>query len=113
MKVTFTSHTSEIISALEEAEERALEIIGGTAAAHAQEVITRNRSVVTGTLRRSMRHKLEGEKTVAIGSHVEYAPYVELGTSRAKAKPYIRPAIMDNLAEYKEIAEGELSELGK
>ena len=98
-------------NALADAEERALEIIGGTAAAHAVENITKNRSVVTGRLRGSITHKPEDETTVAIGSDVEYSPYVELGTSRARAKPYLRPAIQDNIPEYKRIAEGELSDL--
>ena len=112
MKVKVTSYKNEILSALEEAEERALEIIGGTAASHAVENITKNRSVRTGRLRGSITHKPEGDKTVAIGSDVEYSPYVELGTSRAQAKPYLRPAISDNIPEYKAIAEAELSELG-
>ena len=30
---------------------------------------------------------------VAIGTNVEYAPYVEYGTSRMMAQPYLRPAI--------------------
>ena len=112
MKVKFTSHRSEILSALEESKERALEEIGGTAASHAKENITRNRSVVTGTLRRSIKHDPIDSDTVAIGSDVEYSPYVELGTRRAQAKPYLRPAISDNIPEYKAIAEAELSELG-
>lgn len=31
--------------------------------------------------------------TVAVGTNVEYAPYMEYGTSRSSAKPYLRPAI--------------------
>ena len=31
--------------------------------------------------------------TVAVGTNVEYAPYVEYGTSRSMAQPYLRPAI--------------------
>ena len=36
------------------------------------------------------------ERTVYIGTNVEYAPYVELGTSRMTAKPYLRPAVENN-----------------
>ena len=32
-------------------------------------------------------------RTVYVGTNVEYAPYVELGTSRMGAKPYLRPAV--------------------
>lgn len=35
----------------------------------------------------------ENEKTVYVGSNVEYAPYVELGTTTQHAKPYMRPAV--------------------
>ncbi len=31
--------------------------------------------------------------SVIIGTSVEYAPYVELGTSRMKAQPYLTPAL--------------------
>lgn len=33
------------------------------------------------------------ERSVYIGTNVEYAPFVELGTSRSTAKPYLRPAV--------------------
>ena len=36
------------------------------------------------------------ERTVYIGTNVEYAPYVELGTSKMNAKPYLRPAVENN-----------------
>lgn len=32
---------------------------------------------------------------VDIGSNVEYAPFVEYGTMRTRAQPYLRPALMD------------------
>ncbi len=36
------------------------------------------------------------KRTVYVGTNVEYAPYVELGTSRMGAKPYLRPAVENN-----------------
>jgi HK97 gp10 family phage protein len=38
-----------------------------------------------------------------IGTNVEYAPYVEPGTHKQKAQPYLRPAAENHSAEYKEI----------
>lgn len=32
---------------------------------------------------------------VDIGTNVQYAPYVEYGTMRTRAQPYLRPALMD------------------
>ncbi len=33
------------------------------------------------------------EYTVHVGTNVEYAPYVEYGTRRMRAQPYLRPAL--------------------
>lgn len=52
--------------------------------------------VDTGRLRSSIVDEMgsDGEGLVArIGSDVEYAAYVELGTSRMGAQPYLRPAL--------------------
>ena len=45
---------------------------------------------------------------VIIGTNVEYAPYVELGTRKQKAQPFLRPAAEDHASEYGEIIESEL-----
>lgn len=53
-------------------------------------------AVVTGRLRASItwRPGLDAlSPYVDIGSAVLYAPYVELGTSRMAARPYLRPAL--------------------
>jgi phage gpG-like protein len=53
-------------------------------------------NVRTGRLRGSITWRLgqDGEGVYAdIGSAVHYAPYVELGTSRMPAYPYLRPAL--------------------
>lgn len=52
--------------------------------------------VDTGRLRASITHALErdaGGLVGTVGTDVEYAPFVELGTSRAQAQPYLRPAL--------------------
>ena len=48
---------------------------------------------------------MDGEKdsAVYIGTNVEYAPYVELGTSRSSPKPFLKPAATEHSAEYKRI----------
>lgn len=45
------------------------------------------------------------KNTVYIGTNVVYAPYVEVGTSRMKAQPFLKPAIRDHIDEYKQIFE--------
>ncbi len=50
------------------------------------------------------------EDKVYVGTNVEYAAYVEFGTSKMKAKPYLKPAIADHLSEYEEIVRTELND---
>lgn len=49
------------------------------------------------------------EKSVAIGTNVEYGPYIELGTSKITPRPYLKPAIIDHIEEYKAIIEEEIN----
>lgn len=52
---------------------------------------------VGGRLKGSISHQTNfQEASVKVGTNVEYAPYVEFGTSRQKAQPYLRPAIDAN-----------------
>lgn len=48
--------------------------------------------VDTGTLRDSIRHEVEDlTATAGPGDEVDYAIFVEFGTSRMPAQPYVRP----------------------
>ena len=62
--------------------------------------------VDTSRLRNSITHAtVKREKAVYIGTNVEYAPYVEMGTVKQKAQPYLAPAVTEHVPEYKAIAE--------
>lgn len=76
----------------------ALKEIGHFGAAEAQ---TRA-PVDTGELRRGVGSSVDGN-TVSIGATSDYAPHVELGTSRQKAQPYLKPAIYENVDEIQSI----------
>ncbi len=56
--------------------------------------------VDTGRLRSSLTHAEEnfGSDTpaVTVGTSVEYAKFVEFGTTRQSAKPYLYPALIEN-----------------
>lgn len=53
-------------------------------------------NVITGRLRGSITWKLGADSRscyVDVGTNVFYAPFVELGTSRAQPYPFLRPAL--------------------
>lgn len=65
--------------------------------------------VDTGNLRNSISNKVEmSEKSAYIGTNVEYAPYVELGTRKMAAQPFLTPAATDHSGVYKRIIEDEM-----
>lgn len=95
-------NTDEIKSIAKEAVERALEAVGLLAEGYAK----RYCPVDTGRLRNSITHGADMSDTTAyIGTNVEYAAYVEYGTSKTPAQPYLKPAVNDNQAEYNAIFE--------
>jgi len=47
--------------------------------------------VDTGLLRASITHEATDDKTVIIAPHTNYAQYVEFGTSKMSAQPYMKP----------------------
>lgn len=124
--VEITDNAAEVLSELEQAKARALEIIGGKIESYAKGLVP----VDTGTLRNSITHQVDGD-TVIVGSAVHYASYVELGTGKAYSpppewmennaerghglgnynrnpKPYLRPAVENHIDEYKSVMENEL-----
>ncbi len=100
--VKITDNSGEFLNALTEQIEAALIAIGLTAESYAKEKCP----VDTSRLRNSITNQVRtGEKSVYIGTDVEYAAFVELGTSRMKARPYLKPAATEHTAEYKALAE--------
>lgn len=97
--VIFTGHADEIISELNDRIDAGMEIIGSAAAQHAVDLTP----VRTGNLRRSIENKPVGNHSQEIGTDVEYAVYVELGTRKMRAQPYLRPAAENHKSEYVEI----------
>lgn len=103
--VTLTDNTGEVAEAMQAAILRALERIGSQAEGYAKDLCP----VDTGNLRNSITHKVDdAEQAVYIGTNVEYAPYVEIGTSKQAAQPYLKPAAADHAQTYQNIMEDEL-----
>ena len=73
--IQITDNSGEILRALEEKKKAALEGVGIQAEGFAKRLTP----VDLGTLRNSMTHAVRGDD-VYIGSNLQYAPFVELGT---------------------------------
>ena len=99
------NNTDEIKQAVNEQLLKALETIGLVAEGYA----IKKAPYKTNRLRGSITHGVsEEEKCAYIGTNVEYAPYVEYGTTKMKPRPFLKPAVVDHIAEYKQIMEEEL-----
>lgn len=59
---------------------------------------------IGGTLRNSISHADDGESAY-IGTNVEYAPYVELGTRRMHPRHYLKKAVENHAEEYRQTVE--------
>ncbi len=100
MDVKLTSHKDKVIEAMNAAVLKALEECGLLGEGYAKKLCP----VDTGRLRNSIAHTVrEDEQAAYIGTNVEYAPHVELGTVRQRAQPYLKPAVADHAAQYKRI----------
>ena len=91
-------NTDAAVTGISAAVSSALEKIGLMAEGYAKKKCP----VDTGILRNSITHQVDGD-AVYIGTNVEYAPYVELGTSRQKAQPFLRPAASEHGAQYRQV----------
>lgn len=98
-------NAQRIADAIDQALAKALEEVGLVAEGYAKKACP----VDTSRLINSITHQVRpSEKSVYIGTNVEYAPYVELGTSRMKPQPFLRPAAKDHENTYKKIFESNL-----
>lgn len=95
-------NTGQVADGIDSAIGVALEEIGLLAENYA----AKKCPVDTGNLRGSITYEVDaGGNAVYIGTNVEYAPYVELGTSRQKAQPFLRPAASEHGAQYRRVLE--------
>lgn len=116
----------------EKAVEKALRLVGGQAERFAKETISDMGAVDTGFLRNSITWALDGgtanspvyyddamqkigeyegeapsegggNRSVYIGTNVYYAPYVEYGTSKMEARPFLSSSIQGHKNEYEDL----------
>ena len=93
-------NTGQVVDGIDSAIGVALEEIGLLAEGYAEMKCP----VDTGNLRGSITHEVDtADDAVYIGTNVEYAPYVELGTSRQRAQPFLRPAASEHGERYRQV----------
>lgn len=81
-----------------------LEAVGQKAEGYVKPLVT----VRTGRLRNSIIHFLESKYTEVVGTNVDYSIYVEFGTTKMRARPYLRPGVLNHTDEYSKILERHL-----
>lgn len=129
-EVSILDNSGEVLNALEEQIEAALEAVGNQAVSHSKSIITSESRVDTGALRNSITHKVEmSENAVYVGTNLEYAIYNEMGTgiyiSGGRQSPwsyqdkkgnwhrtrgmkpihFLKNGVSDHIEEYKKIIE--------
>ena len=97
------NNVEQIAAAMDKAIAKALTMIGQRAEDNAKSICPTR----TGRLKNSITNAIDTEENaVYVGTNVEYGPYVELGTSRRKPHPYLKPAAADHADEYRAILKG-------
>lgn len=105
MEIKIKSHIDEVNAELNKKIALALSKVGFRAEDHVKALAPFD----TGRLRGSITHLVD-DRSVTIGTNVEYGKYQELGTSKMKAQPFLWPAIVNNIDEYKGIIRNELGD---
>lgn len=126
--VIVTSNLGEVKKELRDRIPVILEALGLEAQGNAIDEITSMKAVDTGRLRNSITWVTAGGQgevntqpgesaksedykpngtpdndKVYIGTNVEYGPYIELGTYKMAARPFLKNAIMNHQEKYKQI----------
>ena len=102
--IQIKDNSKEFINAMDTKASKVLEMLGLKAEGYEKLICP----VDTGRLRNSITHTQLDKTTEIIGTNVEYAAYVELGTQRQRAQPYLKPSIPNHVDEYRNIIETEL-----
>lgn len=102
--ITIQDNSNKVLEEAKLKKIQMLVAIGEKAIAIWAKLITKEKLVDTGRYKGSVSYK-EGDDHVVIGSNVEYAPYLELGTSKMRARPTLKPTVLNYRNTYKKLAE--------
>ena len=113
MQVSFKSNRKEVEASMNKAIRSALDTVGDQVVGWAQNLAP----VDTGNLKSSLDHKEESNNVELVGTSsakapykdVKYSVFVELGTAKMRAQPFLRPAIENNRSTIMQIIKDTLS----
>lgn len=97
MSVKFTDNSDKILQEFDRKKAIALRMIGGQVETAAKKLTP----VDTGRLRNSITHQEDDDYTY-VGTDVEYSIFVERGTRKQKAQPFLAPAVKSVLIQMKD-----------
>ena len=98
MSFEFKDNSSRVLSAFSGAKKKSLSLIG----AKQNEIMAAITPVDTGDLQASRGYRV-GNDEVTVGVKKDYGVFVELGTRKMRAQPYLMPSIMNHVGEYENI----------
>lgn len=98
----FKSYNAQVKAKLKEGNTIALKLIALSAEAGVIEQITENKSVDTGRLRNSINSDSD-DLIAVIGTNVEYAIFVDQGTSKQQSKPFMLPGVLKKQSIFKSL----------
>lgn len=152
----FVDNSEEVIRLMKGATEKAARIIGGKVVNYARQSVEKSKGPMGGAwphdiilaIRDSLTAQVEDGPVLTVGSNMQVAPYIELGTGRlydpppewieyhgddahtvagleywlyrdpmdgeikvgrpVPSQPYLRPAFLDHIDEYKRVVEQEM-----
>ena len=104
-KVKLEWKGDEAIKAIEKAQEEFLTKAAVVVHGQASELSPVDTGNLKGSLNYAVDMQDEDGPAAHIGTNTEYAPYVEMGTSKMAAQPYLRPALDGTRDELVRMAE--------
>lgn len=129
-----TDNSEATLKAFERATQAALEACGQQAVSHSKQIVTAAGRIKSGAMRNSINHAVQG-KTAYVGTNISYAKFHEMGTGiyipGGRQSPwafqdekgnwhmtrgvapihFIKNAVADHVAEYRQIFLQYLSKL--
>lgn len=105
-RITFEDNSRQILSESDRKIQLILTAIGQKAVTIWKKIITSKKLIDTGLFRNSTNFEVnKNDKSVTVGSNVEYAQWLEIGTKKMVARPTLKPTVLEHKSDYQNLAE--------